>query len=102
MNVFWFKRDLRLEDNEALHLACDSDEPVLLIYILEPSLIDEPHTSDRHICFVKESLSDLNEQLKIFNTKILLVQAEVKDTFIKLLSHFPISIIYSTQEIGID
>ncbi|MGB3607373.1 FAD-binding domain-containing protein, partial [Psychroserpens sp.] len=53
-------------------------------------------------CFVKESLSDLNKQLKIFNTKILLVQAEVKDTFIKLLSHFPISNIYSTQEIGID
>jgi deoxyribodipyrimidine photo-lyase len=47
MNIFWFKRDLRKEDNDALYLACESSEPLLIMYILEPSLLKNPHISKR-------------------------------------------------------
>ena len=88
INIFWFKRDLRLEDNEALFLACNEDKPLLIVYILEPTLTSESHTSERHLNFIKESLIDLNVQLKSFKTKILLVEDEVIPTFEKLLTHF--------------
>lgn len=102
MNIFWFKRDLRLEDNEALSLACQSNKPLLLLYILEPSLRVDPHTSQRHINFIRESLIDLNEQLNGFETSILLIEDEVKPTFEQLLSQFQISNVFSTEEIGIN
>ncbi|MDT0293019.1 deoxyribodipyrimidine photo-lyase [Mesonia ostreae] len=101
MNVVWFKRDLRLEDNAALQLACEFPEPLLLVYILEPSLIENQHTSLRHVQFIKESLFNLNTLLKAFNTQILLVQDEVKPTFQKLHSEYNIKTVFSTQEIGI-
>ncbi|MBP2832507.1 deoxyribodipyrimidine photo-lyase [Aquimarina sp. U1-2] len=31
MNIFWFKRDVRVEDNEALSQACKSSELLLLL-----------------------------------------------------------------------
>ncbi|WP_321538813.1 deoxyribodipyrimidine photo-lyase [Flavobacterium piscinae] len=34
MNIVWFKRDLRLFDNEALFRALESNKPTLLLYIL--------------------------------------------------------------------
>ena len=33
MNIFWFRRDLRLEDNVGLFHALNSDEDVLPIFI---------------------------------------------------------------------
>jgi deoxyribodipyrimidine photo-lyase len=102
INIFWLKRDLRLVDNEALFLACNIDKPLLIIYILEPTLIAESHTSERHLNFIKESLIDLNAQLNCFNTQILLVEDEVIPTFEKLITQYQISQVFSTQEIGIN
>ena len=36
MNVVWFRRDLRVEDNTALIEACQSGEPVVGVYIATP------------------------------------------------------------------
>jgi deoxyribodipyrimidine photo-lyase len=42
MNVVWFKRDLRLADHAPLAAAIDRGEPLLLLYIVEPSLLETP------------------------------------------------------------
>ena len=42
INVFWFKRDLRLLDNEGLQDAINSGLPLLLLYVMEPSLEKNP------------------------------------------------------------
>jgi deoxyribodipyrimidine photolyase len=34
INIFWFRRDLRLEDNTALYYALREEKPVLPIFIL--------------------------------------------------------------------
>ena len=50
MNVVWFKRDLRCEDNQALSQALKSG-PVLPLYILEPDLWLQPDLSQRQYLF---------------------------------------------------
>lgn len=87
INVVWFKRDLRLQDNEALFNAIQSNKPTLLLYVFENSLQNDGHYSERHWNFIKQSIKDINQQLVTFNTKILSVSGEV------------ISIINSIQEI---
>jgi deoxyribodipyrimidine photo-lyase len=36
--IFWFRQDLRLEDNPALHFACQNHSELLFIYILPSSI----------------------------------------------------------------
>ena len=63
INLFWFKRDLRLIDNVPLQISCDSKYPTLLFYLFEPSIIKDEHYSERHMVFVKESILDINNEV---------------------------------------
>ncbi len=101
IDIYWFKRDLRLEDNEALWRASQSQRPILLIYIVEPDLYNDIHYSNRHWRFVMESLDDLNNTLRKYQTNILTVYSEVIPFLEILSSKFIINTIFSTEETGI-
>lgn len=101
MKIVWFKRDLRLLDNEALHSALTSTGKIMLLYIFEPSLKEDIHYSKRHFDFIKQSLEALQKELLQFHTQILIVEGEAVAIFEKLIELLPITAIYSSQETGI-
>lgn len=101
MTVVWFKKDLRLEDHEALFEALQHNEPVLLLYIFEPSLRADYHYSQRHFDFIKQSLKELQSDLKAFHTEILIVEDEVVPVLKTIHQLQPITSIHSHQETGI-
>ncbi|MGB2086719.1 MAG: deoxyribodipyrimidine photo-lyase, partial [Flavobacteriaceae bacterium] len=77
IGLVWLKRDLRLRDHAPLFTALQRHNNVLLIYILEPSLVQENHFSSRHLTFIKQSLTDLKLQLNAYNTTLLTVNDEI-------------------------
>ena len=99
--VVWLKRDLRLEDHEALTAALNECKSVLLLYVVEDCLLAEDYFSSRHLDFIKESIADMNRRLVPFNTEVLCVQGEVIPTLENLQEHFQIQAIYSHYETGI-
>ena len=101
INVVWFKRDLRLLDNEAIYNAIQSNKPTLLLYVFETSLENDPHYSARHWNFIKQSIVDINKQLAVFNTKILSVSGEVIAAFNSIQENYRIDTVYSHQETGL-
>jgi len=103
ISVIWFKRDLRLLDHLPLQKAIESGKPLLLLYIFEPSLIQDVHYSPRHWQFVWESLIDLQKRLSQIhpNAKLWVVREEALSFFEKHLSSYPIHSLYSYQETGI-
>lgn len=100
--IYWLKRDLRLEDNEALYKAIQDKYPCLCIYFFEDILLDNPHYSDRHFNFIKQSLAELNQQLQTYNTRILVVHAEAVSFFKTLSEKVNIRHVYSHQETGLN
>ncbi len=36
--ILWFRQDLRLHDNPALHAALSANAPIVPIFILEPAV----------------------------------------------------------------
>lgn len=101
INIIWLKRDLRLQDNEAIFNALKSERRVLLLYVFEKSLLSDAHYSERHWNFIKQSIRDLNEDLLKFNTKILCVTSEVVTTCNQLLNYYKINTVFSHQETGL-
>lgn len=92
---------MRLHDHLPLYNALQEEIPVLLLYMLEPSLMVDPHYSDRHFSFIKESLVDMQKQLLAYETKILIIKGEVIPTIDTLLNHLRIGKIFSHQETGL-
>ena len=72
VNLVWLKRDLRLRDHEALFNASADANPILLTYVIEPILLNDPHYDVRHWRFIWQSLQDINQQLAPFNCQLLI------------------------------
>ena len=53
INIYWFKRDLRLVDNVPLQMSCDEEHPTLLLYLFEPDFNTDAH----HSCLLYTSPS---------------------------------------------
>ena len=100
INIYWFKRDLRLEDNEPLHEASKQSEKLLLIYFLEDKLISDPHYSNFHWNFVKQSIEDIN--LSLGKKSILFLNCDPIEGFKKISEKYKIKSIYSHMETGIE
>lgn len=101
INVVWLKRDLRLQDHAPLHEALQKHHPVLLLYIFEPLLLRDPHYSERHFRFIKESLQEIQKELAAYNTKLLIINSSAENAFEKLHSSLKINTVYSHQETGL-
>ena len=92
--IHWFRQDLRLKDNPALHDACKSGHPVLFLYIHDEN---SPYKNgDAHNVWLHHSLMSLKESLDIKNFKLLIMKGSPRDTFEKILSYSkPQSVYYN-------
>ena len=65
VSIFWFRRDLRLEDNAGLWKALKSGHPVVPIFIFDRNILDKlEDKSDARVSFLHKRLTELQYQLK--------------------------------------
>ncbi|MES2401350.1 MAG: deoxyribodipyrimidine photo-lyase [Pseudomonadota bacterium] len=62
--LMWFRRDLRVEDNAALHHALKSCRQVLCTFVFDTEILDGLPRADRRVEFIRESLVELDEGLR--------------------------------------
>ena len=99
INICWFKKDLRVVDNEALYEA-SIDYDVLPIYILEKEKWQQLSHSYRQWQFCRESLIDLNKDLNLMGQPLIIKIGDVINIFEEIKKTFKIMGIYSHQETG--
>ncbi len=100
--LVWLKRDLRLEDHAPLKAAIDSGFPVLVFYSFEPSLIANPHYSQRHWRFIWQSLVNLQSHLRLVDAGLAVFRDELLSVLDRIGQSFAIRRLYSHQETGLN
>lgn len=98
--IVWLKRDLRLNDHTPIYQATACGHPIILLYILDVSLIEDPHHTPRHWQFVRDCLVTLGNELKTRGQKITVAQGNSLAIFEHLKKLYCIKAIYSHQETG--
>ena len=101
MNVVWFKRDLRLADHAPLAAAIARGEPLLLLYIIEPSLLRDSHYRGRHWHFIAQSLQAMNSELASLGGQIHILEGEPVTLLNTLHRLQPITRLFSHEETGL-
>jgi len=96
INILWFKKDLRIYDNEALCEAI-KDNDILPIYIIELDIWNQNTHSYRQWQFCKESLIDLRNALTEIGQPLIIMSGTVINNFNEISSKFKIKEIYSHQ-----
>ena len=62
--LFWFRRDLRLEDNHGLYKALTSGYSVIPIFIFDREILRELPENDPRLSFIHQEVQKLNSTLK--------------------------------------
>jgi len=62
--LMWFRRDLRTTDNAALYHALKTCKQVWCVFVLDRAILDPLPRADRRVEFIRESLVDLDRQLR--------------------------------------
>ncbi|MGB5318786.1 deoxyribodipyrimidine photo-lyase, partial [Eudoraea sp.] len=102
VNIVWLKRDLRLQDHEPLFNSENDKLPYLINYLFEPSIINHPDTSPRHLQFIYHSIKAMEKGLKPYNRRVEVFYGEALAVFQYLKAHFEIKKLYSFRESGIE
>jgi deoxyribodipyrimidine photo-lyase len=100
INIVWLKRDIRSQDHEPLLRAEQAGIPYRMVYFFEPSLIEYPDTSPRHLQFIYHSIVALNKTLAPFNRSVDIFYGTATDIFDFLAVSFDIQHIFSYRESG--
>lgn len=97
--IYWFRNDLRLEDNPALMLACKSADTLLPIYIHEEKLGQETQwgfsrVGEHRKTFLQESIEDLCGQFRRLGSDLFELAGNYRELFLQLRIHFGVTQIY--------
>src|SRR5438128_187501 len=99
MNIFWFRRDLRLEDNAGLYHALKEGKPVLPVFILDTNILDDlEDTDDARVNFIFNVLSELNRQLIQLNSTLLIYHGDPETVFSKIITEFDVEKVFANDD----
>ena len=99
VNIFWFRRDLRLFDNHGLFRALKSGKPVLPIFIFDKNILDElKDKNDRRVSFIHDSLKKIREQLEQTGSSLHVLYDTPLKAFKQLTEEYKISEVFTNHD----
>ncbi|GAA4977333.1 deoxyribodipyrimidine photo-lyase [Algibacter aquimarinus] len=99
VNVFWFRRDLRLEDNAGFYNALRDKIPVLPIFIFDSDILDKLPEDDARVTFIHQSLQNMSSLLqKDCGSSIAMFYGKPLEVYKKLVENFTINTVYTNHD----
>ncbi|MGV6839413.1 MAG: FAD-binding domain-containing protein [Planktomarina sp.] len=98
--LFWFKRDLRLHDNPALHYAVGLGRPIVPLFVVEPDYWALPDTSARQYDFMAECVEDLTTHLRQIGQPLVVRTGDVVGILQQLHDTLGFDHMISSEETG--
>jgi len=99
INIFWFRRDLRLDDNVGFYEALKSDNPVLPIFIFDSEILDKLSKDDARVTFIHQTLQDMKQTLQDkLNSSIAILHGKPKHIYKQLIKDYNIDTVYTNHD----
>lgn len=99
VSIFWFRRDLRLNDNAGLFHALNSGYDVLPIFIFDENILEKLNNkSDTRVQFIHQNLEDLNQKLNAEGSNLISFYGKPLDIFKKLIKNYTVREVYTNTD----
>ena len=99
VNIFWFRRDLRLDDNVGFYNALKSEHPVLPIFIFDEEILKKLPKDDARITFIYETLQKMRSKLEDKNnSSIAVFHGEPATIYKNLLEKYNIDTVFTNRD----
>ncbi|MDA6069356.1 DNA photolyase family protein [Flavobacterium sp. AC] len=98
VTFFWFRRDLRLDDNIGLFNALQSDFPVIPLFIFDEDILENLPKDDARVSFIYDSLQKINEELQTIDSSLLIKKGKTFEVWKSLIKEYDIQQIFFNKD----
>ena len=99
VNIFWFRRDLRLHDNAGLYHALKSGLPVVPIFVFDTHILNKlEDKTDKRVAFIHAALEEIQQQLVKLGSSIEVYHGTPAAVFKKLLLKYTIEQVFTNHD----
>lgn len=98
MTIFWFRRDLRTEDNIGLFHALNSNEKVLPVFIFDDFILSQLPKDDARVTFIHEQLTNIQQQLNESGKSLAVFHGKPIEIFQQLITENKITAVYTNHD----
>ncbi|MBT8272234.1 MAG: DNA photolyase family protein [Bacteroidia bacterium] len=97
--VFWFRRDLRLNDNHGLYQALQSGYKVKPIFIFDQDILKRLPKDDARLTFIFDQLQSIRRQLQNnYNSSVALYYGKPSEIFEQLIQKHTINTVFTNHD----
>ena len=97
--LWWVRRDLRLNDNQALAAAQAQAEHVVPVFVLDPALLASPYTGEKRLAFLYDGLRSLDADLRARGSRLIVRQGDPAEELASLLAETQAGLIVAERDI---
>ncbi|HEX7844677.1 MAG TPA: deoxyribodipyrimidine photo-lyase, partial [Chitinophagaceae bacterium] len=99
VNIFWFRRDLRLHDNAGLYHALKDGKPLLPLFIFDNNILDElEDKNDRRVEFIHLALEEMQKQLLKLGSTLDVRYGNPIEVYEQLLKEYKIEKVFTNHD----
>ena len=99
ITLFWFRRDLRLEDNTGLFYALQQEKNVLPLFIFDRKILDKlEDKADARVEFIHSQLNEIKSQLEKKGSSLLVRYGKPEDIYREILEEYDIQSVYTNRD----
>jgi deoxyribodipyrimidine photo-lyase len=96
--IHWFRRDLRLEDNLALHAAIRSGSPVIPLFILDDHLLQSRYVGAARLNFLYTGLRSLDASLRQIGSRLIVRRGDPHTILHRLIAQLGVTDLYLNRD----
>ena len=99
ITIFWFRRDLRLEDNAGFYRALKNEKNVLPLFIFDREILDKLETKkDPRVAFIHSEITRLQKELKTLGSTLVVRYGSPTIIWEVILKVYKINAVYTNHD----
>jgi len=98
VSIFWFRRDLRLDDNVGLLESLKGDHRVLPIFIFDSEILEKLPEDDARVTFIFNTLQDMRKELQEVDSSLAMYHGKPIDIFEDLLDKYEVAKVFTNRD----
>ncbi|PJB13281.1 MAG: deoxyribodipyrimidine photolyase [Flavobacteriales bacterium CG_4_9_14_3_um_filter_40_17] len=98
LNVFWFRRDLRIFDNAGFFHALNQAENVLPVFIFDTDILENLSKTDARVSFIHQSLEAIHRQFLKVGSGLKILRGKPFDVFEEIIQEYEIAAVYTNRD----
>ncbi len=98
LSIFWFRRDLRIDDNVGFLESLKGGRRVLSIFIFDTEILDKLKKDDARVTFIHDQLEKIRKELQQQGSSLGVYHGKPLEIFKKLVEEYNIQEVYTNRD----